>query len=99
MSAHYPNSGHSLKTVKIIADDWFRNFGEVPEAIFVNLIDDIIDTKKFFPVIGDVKDAMATMGLCSTCIYRENPNCDAAKKHRMNMGKDCGAFKKGKPEG
>ncbi len=39
LSYHYPNSGHTKETLKIVAEDWFHTFkGKVTDRAFVEAV-------------------------------------------------------------
>jgi len=97
LACHYPNSGHTSETIRVIAADWYNEFKNVPDEGFVAIIDKTIRTARFFPAIADLIANMETVGFCDNCIYRKL--CDAEKKCRLKHGQNCDAYIKGAPQG
>ena len=54
LSCHYPESGHTPKTLGVISKDWFEAFQELNEYQFKELIKEAKRKCRFFPKISDL---------------------------------------------
>lgn len=79
MSAHFPNSGHTTKTLATVTEDWFETFhGKVTDRAFIEAVTIARrKSKGFFPSENDVFEVI---GLnpehdCTKCSYRKRGTC------------------------
>lgn len=77
LSCHYPESGHTPKTLGVISKDWLEAFGKLNEYQFKELIKEAKWKCKFFPKISDLSEAAKIMEnkkpgdeylLCGYCV-------------------------------
>jgi hypothetical protein len=96
LACHFPNSGHTTKTMKVVTVDWFREFNRIPDQGFVQVVDEALRVIHYFPVIADLWDAAKKTGLCDRCKYRNF--CSAQKKYEKDYGKTCDSCVQGRAE-
>lgn len=101
-AAHYPNSGHTANTLKIVAEDWFHSFAEktTDRAFIEALTVARRNSKGFFPSELDV---FVVLGInpshdCKVCQYYQNGNCINLKKEGFQPGKCTSFLEQGKSE-
>lgn len=59
LANHYPESGHSVDMLAIIADDWFHDFhGRLSGDMFKKCVDISRRRCKFFPKTVDIEEAI-----------------------------------------
>ena len=90
LACHFPNSGHTKESMKVVAVDWFKEFEAIPDSGFVRVIDEVLREVRYFPVIADIWNATKKSGLCDRCDYKVH--CSADKKRKKDFGKDCDSF-------
>lgn len=55
LSCHFPKSGHTNDTLRVVAEDWYGEFsGRVSDEKFKEAVKAVKRTCKFFPVIADL---------------------------------------------
>ena len=57
LSCHYPESGHTPKTLKVISVDWFEAFGRLNDFQFKELVKEAKMKCGFFPKIADISES------------------------------------------
>lgn len=93
-AAHFPNSGHTAKTLKIVAEDWFYSFsGKTTDRAFIEAITVARRKSKFFPSEADVFEVLGVNPShdCKVCQYYKGGNCANLKKPGFEA-KFCGSF-------
>ena len=93
-AAHYPNSGHTAQTLKIVAEDWFYTFnGKMTDRAFIEAITIARRQGKFFPSEADVLAAIGAEGAhsCKGCGYYDSGMCANLKKEGFDPDK-CGSY-------
>ncbi len=87
-ASHYPNSGHTLKTLSVVSEDWYETFRDrLTDRAFIEAITKARRLSNFFPTEKDVF-AAAGEGLipeCNKCDYFTRKSCDGGKAN-------CGSF-------
>lgn len=80
MSAHFPSSGHTEQTIKVISEDWHDELKNlVPDERFVYVMKLIRKETRFFPCLADflrVNRDNTFQGSCSICVYKLNGLCE-----------------------
>ena len=56
LNAHYPESGHTAKTIKIVAEDWYEDLQvkHISDERFIALAKEARRENTFFPKIADI---------------------------------------------
>jgi hypothetical protein len=96
-AAHYPNSGHTPKTLKIVAEDWFHSFdGKLTDRSFIEAISIVRRKSNFFPTESEIFEAVGIDPThdCKICIYYRKGECKNLKVAGFVPGR-CGSFAKG----
>ena len=86
-AAHYPNSGHTRDTLKIVAEDWFHTFnGKLTDRAFVEGITLARRSSKFFPTEAEIFKSVNVdpEHECKVCSYFNDGNCANIKKAGFN---------------
>ena len=75
LAAHYPSSGHTAQTLKVVAEDWYATFKDrLSNSAFIAVVTAARRKCKFFPTEKDLLEIRDRMNLCGTCrIYHEPP--------------------------
>jgi len=60
------------------------------------MVDSVLRTARFFPVIADMLAVVEVVGVCGKCQYRAL--CDDKKKMIKRNGLDCDSFIEGRPQ-
>jgi hypothetical protein len=96
VSAHFPNSGHTKQTLKIVAEDWFYTFNKrLTDRAFIEAVTVARRKCKFFPTEMDIFDVT---GLnpemdCEKCDYNQwEGGCTNLKKPGFAAHK-CNSFR------
>ncbi len=92
-AAHYPNSGHTPKTLKIVAEDWYYTFkGQLTDRGFIEAITKARRLGKFFPTEADIFAAsgLNSSKVCKDCEYYNHGKCPNLKKE--GYPEKCTAF-------
>lgn len=87
LASHYPNSGHTVQTLAVVAEDWFDEFKDMPEALFLRMIRGAMKWCLFFPTMADLTKSDKKDKRCDKCIYTKK--CDESKKNRLGYGDKC----------
>ena len=81
-SSHYPNSGHTVETLSVVAEDWYETFKDrLTDEGFISAITKARRTSAFFPTEKNILDA-ATGSLipeCEKCDYFVRDSCAGGK--------------------
>jgi hypothetical protein len=95
-AAHYPNSGHTEKTLMIVAEDWFHTFRErLTDRAFIEAVTSARRKCKFFPTETDIFDVTGlNPGMsCEKCDYNQwEGGCVNLKKVGF-VANECTSFK------
>jgi len=54
LACHYPNSGHTEDSLKVVAEDWYDEFKGISDRHFINIIKQVRRSARFFPVVADL---------------------------------------------
>lgn len=56
LNAHYPESGHTAKTIKIVAEDWYEDLQSkhISDERLIALVKEARRENIFFPKIADI---------------------------------------------
>lgn len=54
LASHYPNSGHDLNTLLVVAEDWFETYQEITEDVFLDALKRARRGSRFFPNEEDI---------------------------------------------
>lgn len=60
---HFPGNGRTVDGLIVIAPDYLVSFKGLYESEFVEIVDNAIQTRKFFPTIADLKQVESETGL------------------------------------
>ena len=72
-AAHYPNSGHTIETLSVVAEDWYETFKDrLTDQAFIGAISQARRQSAFFPTEKNVFDA-AGGSLVRACAWKRPP--------------------------
>jgi len=80
--AHYPNSGHDLSTLAVVAEDWYETFKDrLTEEAFIAALTKARRDSKFFPIESDIIRAASSTIVpdCERCNYFIRETCKGGK--------------------
>jgi len=74
----------------LVAVDWYKEFNTISDCGFVRIVDNVLRSSRFFPVIADLWEASRKTGLCEKCHYSKV--CTSEKKYSKGFGETCDSF-------
>ena len=81
-AAHYPNSGNTIETLSVVAEDWYETFKiRLTDKAFIGAISQARRQSAFFPTEKNVFEAAggSLVPECKKCDYFVRLSCGGGK--------------------
>ncbi len=83
LACHFPNSGHTTNSLKVVAEDWYEEFKWLSDSRFIETMKKVKRKSRFFPVIADISDAEKAMPM--TLEERKHMENDVKKRFGVKI--------------